>query len=68
MQFSRVMLQARADAVPTLARLRKLGLKMPLISNRTAAVPELWPTTQFAKANYVPLFSCTVVCLGMGCA
>ena len=58
MEFSRVTLQPRADAVASLARLRELGLKTALISNCTAAVPELWPTTPFAEAIDVPLFSC----------
>ena len=58
MEFSRAALQPRADALATLARLRELGLRTALISNCSAAAPELWPTTPFAEAIDVPLFSC----------
>ncbi len=57
-EFSRRTLRPRPDALPTLARLRSLGLQTALISDCSPDVPVLWPTTPFAQAIDHPLFSC----------
>ena len=57
-EFSRRILRPRADAVATLRRLRTLGLRTALISDCSADVPVLWPTTPYAEAIDEPLFSC----------
>ena len=57
-EFSRRTLRPRPEALPTLARLRSLGLGTALISDCSPDVPVLWPTTPFAQAIDHPLFSC----------
>ena len=57
-EFSRRILRPRADAVATLRRLRTLGLRTALISDCSADVPVLWPTTPYAELIDEPLFSC----------
>ena len=57
-EFSRRILRPRADAVATLRRLRTLGLRTALISDCSADVPVLWPTTPYAELIDGPLFSC----------
>ena len=56
--FSRRSLRPRDDAVATLRRLRRTGLRTALISNCSADVPDLWPTTPYAELIDEPLFSC----------
>ena len=56
--FSRHILRPRADAVATLRRLRMLGLRTALISDCSADVPVVWPTTPYAELIDEPLFSC----------
>ena len=57
-EFSRRTLRPRDDAVATLRRLRRKGLRTALISNCSADVPDLWPTTPYAALIDEPLFSC----------
>lgn len=57
-EASRHALTPRPDALDTLARLRALGLRTALISNCTPEIAVLWPTTPFARAFDVALFSC----------
>ncbi|MCY3957148.1 MAG: HAD family hydrolase [Chloroflexi bacterium] len=57
-QSLRNTLKPRADAVATLARLRALGFKTALISDCSADLPNLWPTTPYAALIDVPVFSC----------
>ena len=57
-EFSRRILRPRADAVATLRRLRTLGLRTALISDCSADVPVVWPTTPYAELIEEPLFSC----------
>lgn len=57
-ECTRRALRPRPDAVPTLIQLRTLGLQTALVSNCIPEVPLLWPTTPYASAIDVPLFSC----------
>lgn len=57
-EFERRTLKPRADAVATLARVRTLGFKTALISDCSADVPDLWPTTPYAALIDEPVFSC----------
>ncbi len=56
--FSRRSLKPRADAVATLAQVRALGFKTGLISDCSADLPDLWPTTPYAALIDEPVFSC----------
>ena len=58
MEFSRRSLKPRADAVATLAQVRALGLRTALISDCSADLPDLWPTTPYAALIDEPVFSC----------
>ena len=57
-EFSRRTLRPRDDAVATLRRLRRKGLRTALISNCSTDVADLWPTTPYAELIDKPLFSC----------
>ena len=57
-EFSRRSLKPRADAVATLAQVRAVGFKTGLISDCSADLPELWPTTPYAELIDEPVFSC----------
>ena len=59
-EFSRRALVPRLDTVETLARLKSEGYKLGLISDCTAEIPLLWPTTPMASLIDVPIFSCSV--------
>jgi putative hydrolase of the HAD superfamily len=60
LDFIRQALSPRPDAVKTFTHLRRLGLKVGLISNCPSAVPQLWETTAFAGLMDEPVFSCAV--------
>lgn len=57
-EFERRTLKPRVDAVATLAQVRALGFKTAVISDCSADVPDLWPTTPFAALIDEPVFSC----------
>ncbi len=57
-EFSRRTLRPREDAVATLRRLRRMGLRTALLSNCSADVPNLWPLSPYAELIDEPLFSC----------
>ncbi len=57
-EFSRRTLRPRGDAVATLRRLRRMGLRTALLSNCSADVPDLWPSSPYAGLIDEPLFSC----------
>lgn len=57
---TRMWLTPREDAVPTLVRVRALGLKLGLMSVASGEVPRLWPKTAFDGAFDATLFSCEV--------
>lgn len=57
-EFSRRTLRPRGDAVATLRRLRRMGLRTALLSNCSADVPDLWPSSPYAELIDEPLFSC----------
>lgn len=57
-EFSRRALRPRGDAVATLRHVRRMGVRTALLSNCTADVPNLWPTSAFAELIDEPLFSC----------
>lgn len=59
-EFSRRSLIPRHDAVETLSRLKAEGYKLGLISDCTAEIPLLWPTTPLAPLIDVPIFSSSV--------
>ncbi len=58
--FTRRSLTPRADAEPTILKLRSMGLKIALVSDCTYEVPVLWDETVFPKLIEVPVFSCVV--------
>jgi len=60
--FSRAVLvgRPRPDAVATLKALRARGLRLGLVSNCSAEVPDIWHETPFAPLVDIPVFSCTV--------
>ncbi len=57
-EFTKTWLTPRSDAVSTIAELKGRGLKIGLLSNCTAEVPEIWPKIAFAPIIDQPLFSC----------
>ena len=57
-EFSRRTMRPRSDAVATLRRLRQKGLRTALVSNCSADVPDLWPSSPYAELIDEPLFSC----------
>jgi putative hydrolase of the HAD superfamily len=59
-EFTRVLLKPRPDAVATMRALRDAGLRLALVSDCSADVPELWDTTPFASLIDLPIFSCSV--------
>lgn len=58
-EFTRGRLHPRAGALETLQSLRSAGMRHVLISDCSAEVPELWPTTRLAALIDFPIFSCT---------
>ena len=59
-EFTRATLVPRDDAVATLQQLRKMGLRVGLISDCSQDVPELWRKTPFVPLFDVTVFSCDV--------
>jgi putative hydrolase of the HAD superfamily len=59
-EFSRRSLVPRHDTIETLARLKSEGYKLGLISDCTAEIALLWPTTSLAPLIDVPIFSSSV--------
>lgn len=59
-EFQRRILVPRADAIPTLARLKAASRRIGLIANSPPEVAWLWPETPFAPLVDVPLFSAAV--------
>jgi putative hydrolase of the HAD superfamily len=57
LQQTRRALEPRADAIPTLARLKNEGYKTGLLSNCSIEIPILWPETDFADLIESPIFS-----------
>ena len=57
-ELSRRTLQPRKDAVGALRQLRASGVPTALISDCSAEVLDLWPTTPYAELIDEPLFSC----------
>lgn len=53
------LLRPRADAEPTLTRLRTLGLPTGLISDCASDVPVVWHQSPLASLITTPLFSCS---------
>jgi putative hydrolase of the HAD superfamily len=49
----------RADALPTLTRLRSLGIRTAVVSNTSSEVPPVWDASSLAAAVDVTVFSCT---------
>lgn len=58
--FTRITLTPREDAVPTLETLKTKGYELGLISDCSLEVPMLWEKTPFAALIDVPVFSCAV--------
>lgn len=58
--FTRRSLTPRADAEPTILKLRSVGLKIALVSDCTYEVSVLWDETVFPKLIEVSVFSCVV--------
>jgi putative hydrolase of the HAD superfamily len=59
-EFTRRWLEPRSDAIETLKQLRRMGLKIGLISDCSCEVPGIWPATPFAPYFDVTIFSCSV--------
>lgn len=59
-RFTRDFLQPRGDALATLQALKAAGMRLAVITDCSAEVPELWPDTPFAGLVDVPIFSCLV--------
>jgi putative hydrolase of the HAD superfamily len=58
LDYIRRALTPRSDAVKTLSRSKKAGLKTGLISNASPAVPAIWSETPLAPLVDVAVFSC----------
>jgi putative hydrolase of the HAD superfamily len=58
--FERQAIKPLPDAIPTLTSLKKMGLKIGLITNCGPNLPQLWPDTAFASLVDVPMFSSIV--------
>jgi putative hydrolase of the HAD superfamily len=48
-----------SDALPTLTRLRSLGIRTAVVSNTSSEVPPLWHSSPLAGMVDVQVFSCT---------
>lgn len=57
-EFTAVCLEPASGALTTLATIKANGHPTALISDCTAEVPTLWPTTPFAPLIDFPVFSC----------
>ncbi len=56
--FTRRALRPRAEAVRTLQWLKEKGLRLGLLSDCSAEVPEIWLETTLAQWIEAPVFSC----------
>jgi putative hydrolase of the HAD superfamily len=57
LQLTRRALRPRPDAIATLAKIRKDGFKIGLLSNCSIEIPIVWPETEFAGLFDVTVFS-----------
>ena len=57
LEYTRRALVPKPDAVATLEKLRKEGLKLGLLSNCSIEIPILWPETELAGLIESPIFS-----------
>ncbi len=57
LEYTRRALTPKADAVATLAQLKRTGFKVGLLSNCSIEIPILWPETEFAALIENPVFS-----------
>lgn len=60
LEYVRLTLEPRPDALETLASLKTSGYKVGLLSNCSDGVAILWPTTPFAEWMDVTVLSCEV--------
>ncbi|MCD4656008.1 MAG: HAD-IA family hydrolase [Planctomycetes bacterium] len=60
MAFTKNHLEPRTDVIPTLQNLRKLGLKIGLISDCSSVLEDLWEGLHIADFVDVPVFSSRV--------
>lgn len=57
LELTRRALTPRSDAVSTVARLKRTGLKIGLLSNCSIEIPMVWPETAFAEFFDSTIFS-----------
>jgi putative hydrolase of the HAD superfamily len=57
LQHTRRALEPRPNSVATVARVKKQGFKVGLLSNCSIEIPTLWPDTAFADLIENPIFS-----------
>jgi putative hydrolase of the HAD superfamily len=57
LELTRRALTPRSDAISTVARLKRAGLKIGLLSNCSIEIPMIWPETAFAEFFDSTIFS-----------
>jgi putative hydrolase of the HAD superfamily len=57
LQLTRRALIPRPDAISTIARLKRAGFKIGLLSNCSIEIPMVWPETEFAELFDSTIFS-----------
>ncbi len=57
LEYTRLALTPKPDAVATLQELKQTGFKVGLLSNCSIEIPILWPETEFAQLIKNPIFS-----------
>jgi putative hydrolase of the HAD superfamily len=57
-EFTRNNIHPREDAINTLSQIKKLGLKLGLISDCSPELPDLWDKTEFSPYFDATVFSC----------
>lgn len=57
-EYVRKALVPRPDTLPTIEKLRTLGLKIGLLSDCSSEIPEIWPETDLAPLFDTTTFSC----------
>jgi putative hydrolase of the HAD superfamily len=60
LDFTVRSLKPRADAVPTIKKLKQMGYKIGLVSDCSPEAPLAWPKTAFRSVFDVTIFSCVV--------
>ena len=58
-EYTRKVLTPRPDAVPTIERLRGMGMAIGLISDCSAEVPPIWEESPFSPLFDATIFSCS---------